>query len=281
MIRVGDWELSTITTGTFRLDGGAMFGVVPKTLWEKSNPADEKNRIAMAARSLLLKRKDRVVLVDVGIGGRWSEKHRAIYAIDHDDAAFEAALLQQGVRREDVTDIVLTHLHFDHVGAATRETEQGVELTFPNARYLVQERQWAHAKAPTEKDRASYRPELLEPLEATGRVATVSGNVSLFPGVRVETTDGHTFGHQTVVVEAEGATFAFTGDAIPTASHVPVPYVMGYDLQPLLCLDEKKELLARATKDEWILVWTHDPFRPASRVVVENGRYRASEPVPF
>ena len=280
MIRAGAWELATIASGHFRLDGGAMFGVVPKTLWERTNPADEKNRIAMAARSLLLRRGDRVLLVDAGIGGRWSDKHRDIYAIDHDDAAFDEALRRSGVERHDVTDVVLTHLHFDHVGAATRERASGgVELTFPNASYWVQERQWKHAQEPTEKDRASYREELWAPLVATGKWYTIDGNRELIPGLRVETTDGHTFGHQTIVLEAEGQTFAFTGDAIPTASHVPVPYVMGYDLQPLLCLEEKKALLARAARDRWVLVWTHDPFRPASRVVFESGKYRASDAV--
>lgn len=282
MIRVGDWELATVTTGRFRLDGGAMFGVVPKTLWERTNPSDERNRIEMAARSLLLRRKDRVILVDAGIGSRWSEKYREIYAIEHEDRALDAELRRHGVRREDVTDVVLTHLHFDHVGAATREDSTGrVELTFPNASYLVQRRQWEHASRPTEKDRASYRDDLLAPLVATGRWATTNGDEEIFPGVRVETTDGHTFAHQTIVLKSEGTTFAFTGDAIPTASHVPVPYVMGYDLQPLLCLDEKKELLARAVRENWVLVWTHDPFRPASRLRVEGGKYGAGETVAF
>ncbi len=281
MIRAGDWELATIDTGRFRLDGGAMFGVVPKTLWERTNPADEKNRIAMAARSLLLKRKDRVILVDAGIGSRWSEKHKTIYAIEHDDRAFEAALMAHGVRREDVTDVVFSHLHFDHLGAATREKNGVVELTFPNASYLVQEKQLSHAHHPTEKDRASFRDELLAPLESTGRLATLNGNGEIFPGARVETSNGHTFGHQTIVVQAEGATFAFTGDAIPTASHVPVPYVMGYDLQPMLCLEEKKDLLGQAVRENWVLVWTHDPFRAASRVVFEGGKYRAGEAIGF
>lgn len=281
MIRAGDWELATITSGRFRLDGGAMFGVVPKILWERTNPADGKNRIAMAARSLLLRRGDRVVLVDAGIGGRWSDKHRDIYAIEHDDAAFDAELDRHGVRREDVTDVVLTHLHFDHLGAATRDRAGEVALTFPRATYWVQRRQWEHAQSPTEKDRASYREELWVPLVATGRWTTVDGDRELFAGLRVETTDGHTFGHQIVIVDTDGQTFAFTGDAIPTASHVPVPYVMGYDLQPLLCLEEKKRLLARATRDRWVLVWTHDPFRPASRILVENGKYRAGEPIVF
>lgn len=282
MIRVGEWELSTILTGSFRLDGGAMFGVVPKTLWERTNPADEKNRIAMAARSLLLKRKDRVILVDAGVGSRWTEKYRSIYAIEHDDRAFDDELEKHGVGRDDVTDVVLTHLHFDHVGALTRDDGRGgVAITFPKARYVAQGRQWEHAKHPTEKDRASYRDDLLGPLEETGRLELVDGAGEILRGIRVETTEGHTYGHQTIVLEADGATFAFTGDAIPTASHVPVPYVMGYDLQPLRCLDEKKELLARAARDRWVLVWTHDPFRPASRVVLEGGKYRAGDPVIF
>ncbi|HEY3175545.1 MAG TPA: MBL fold metallo-hydrolase [Candidatus Polarisedimenticolia bacterium] len=266
MIRVGSWSLATVRAENFRLDGGAMFGVVPKPLWSRAHPADERNRIEMVTRCLLVRGEGRVVLVDTGMGGEWSDKERDIYAIENGRRSIVASLASEGVSPADVTDVVLTHLHFDHAGGATTRSDGRVAAAFPNARYHVQESQLRWALSPTEKDRRSYRPDDFVPLERDGRLRLVRGGAEILPGIHVEPTQGHTIGHQIVRVGEGRGAVVYCGDLIPTAAHLPIPWVMGYDLHPLTTMDEKRDLLARAVAEQWLLVLEHDPVHAAVRV---------------
>ncbi len=236
-MKIGPYELQAFEHGEFKLDGGAMFGVVPKVLWEKTNPADEKNRIDMALRSLLIRGEGRVILVDTGIGNKLPEKLRAIYAVDESRLSTEKALAQAGLTAEDVTDVILTHLHFDHAGGATRLNEKGqVVPTFPNATYYVQKGQYAWGKKPSERDRASFFPENYVPLEEAGQLKILEGSQELFPGIEVRALFGHTPAMQVVRVSDGSQTLLYCADLIPTASHIPLPWIMAYDLNPLLTL---------------------------------------------
>ncbi len=265
-MKTGSWEVEVIEAERFRLDGGAMFGVVPRPLWERTHPPDAKNRIQMVTRCLLMRGEGRVVLVDTGMGGDWSDKERGIFAIENGERSILASLAARGVPPDAVTDVILTHLHFDHVGGAVTRHGDALAPAFPNAVCHVQEEQlhWAHG--PTERDRRSYRPDTFLPLEKAGQVAPVRGAGEILPGVRVEPTQGHTAGHQVVLVGEGRQRIMYCGDLIPTAAHVPTPWVMGYDLRPVETMNEKRSLLARAADEEWTLVLEHDPFHAAVRV---------------
>ena len=266
MMQVGSYSVTVIEAERFRLDGGAMFGVVPKPLWSRSHPPDEKNRIQMVTRCLLARGEGRVVLVDTGLGDDWSEKEREIYAIENGRHSILAALAARGVAASDVTDVVLTHLHFDHAGGAVTRGQGGLAPAFANARYHVQESQYRWALDPTEKDRRSFRPDTFVPLEASGRLARVDGEAEILPGIHVLPTQGHTIGHQIVRIGEGPGSIVYCGDLIPMAAHLPLPWVMSYDLHPVTTMNEKRALLRQAADQEWILVLEHDPFQQAVRV---------------
>lgn len=272
-MRIGEWEVGSLDTGRFRLDGGAMFGVVPKVLWEKQNPSDDKNRIEMALRGLVLKGKGRVIVVDPGIGDKWDAKQIEMFGIDHSERTLDRALALHKLRREDVTDVVVSHLHFDHVGGCTRWAGPGkAELAFPNAVYCVHERNIKHSHAPTPKDRASFMEHTIEPVLKSGRLKVVGENHELATGVTAWVTDGHTPGQLLVKVSGKEGTVFFCGDTIPTATHIPIPWVMAYDLHPMVTMEEKRRILERAADESWILAWVHDPFRAASTVRRDKDR---------
>jgi len=262
-MKVGSYTLSVVEAERFRLDGGAMFGVVPKPLWSRAHPADERNRIQLVTRCLLARGEGRVVLVDTGMGGDWTDKERDIYAIENGARAIVKSLEAQGVAAADVTDVVLTHLHFDHAGGAVTRHAAGLSPTFPNARYHVQESQLEWALAPSERDRRSYRPDTFVPLQQQGRLVTARGRREILPGVHVEPTEGHTIGHQVVRFGEGRGSVLYCGDLIPTAAHIPTPWVMGYDLFPVTTMNEKRALLDRAADEQWVLVMEHDPLNPA------------------
>jgi len=262
-MKVGSYTLSLVEAERFRLDGGAMFGVVPRPLWSREHAPDEKNRIQMVTRCLLARGDGRVVLVDTGMGDDWSEKERDIYAIENGARSIVRALAAKGVAPGDVTDVVLTHLHFDHTGGAVTRHEGGLSPTFPNARYHVQEAQLAWAQSPTERDRRSYRGDTFLPLLKQGRFVPARGKSEILPGVHVEPTQGHTVGHQVVRFGDGPGSVLYCGDLIPTAAHLPTPWVMGYDLFPVTTMNEKRDLLERAADQQWVLVMEHDPLNPA------------------
>ncbi len=279
-MKIGRYELQSLEHGRFKLDGGAMFGVVPKVLWEKTNPADGKNRIDMALRSLLLVSEGRVILVDTGIGNKLPEKLMSIYSVDYSEFSTEKALAQAGLTPDDVTDVILTHLHFDHAGGATRLDEKGqVRPTFPKATYYIQKGQYAWGKKPSERDRASFFPENYLPLEEAGQLKILEGSQELFPGIEVRALFGHTPAMQVVRISDGEQTLLYCADLIPTASHIPLPWIMAYDLNPLLTLEEKKDILPTAVKENWILMFEHDPVHAAGRVVFTGKDYKMGEEV--
>jgi glyoxylase-like metal-dependent hydrolase (beta-lactamase superfamily II) len=265
-MKIGPYEINAVETGTFRLDGGAMFGVVPWVFWSKMNPPDERQRITLAARCLLIRGNGRVILVDDGNGTKWSNKLRDIYALDTARHDLLTSLKALGVSREDVTDVILTHLHFDHCGGSTIDSDGTVEPTFPRARYYVQKAQWELSQHPSEKDRASFMPEDYEPLMDRKVLELVEGEQRLFPGIDLIVTNGHTTAQQLPKISDGKTTMLFCCDLIPTTSHVPYPYIMAYDVRPLTTLDEKKHILSRAFAEDWILFLQHDPEVPAIRL---------------
>lgn len=273
-MHIGPYHVHLIETCRFALDGGAMFGVVPKNLWAKAYPhVDEHNRIAMAARALLIRGEGRVIVVDAGCGQKMGEKLQSIYALDNSQYTLADGLAEHGVRPEDVTDFIYTHLHFDHAGGSTLIDSAGQVLpTFPNARHYVQRQQLAWARNPTDKDRASFMPENWEPVVEHGLLQELDGDGELFPGIELRVMHGHTRAMQLVVVRDDAAAasqpagLVYCADLIPTRAHLPFPYVMGYDNFPLASLQEKQTFIPEAYERRWLLCFEHDAFTDAVQI---------------
>lgn len=252
-----------------------MFGVVPKALWQKQIAADEKNRIALALRALYIDAGDRKIVVDTGIGDKFDKKGNEIYGVENFQGGIRGVMERQGLDWRAVTDCILTHLHFDHAGGATTATASGgFEPTFPNADYYLQRRALEWAEDPTEKDRASFRPNDWLSLIETGKLQLLDGPAEPIPGVSILLSEGHAVAQQLVLVDggADGK-LLYCGDVIPTAAHIPLPYVMAYDLHPLKTIEEKRALLAQALEESWILYFEHDPKIAGARIVEENGKF--------
>jgi glyoxylase-like metal-dependent hydrolase (beta-lactamase superfamily II) len=259
---VGSIRIHALDAGLQRLDGGAMFGVVPKPLWERRIPADARNRIPLALRCLLIEAPDALVLVDTGIGNKEDERFQSIYGVENagDPTRLEDAIRSAGFSPSDVDLVVLTHLHFDHVGGATRLDPGGsIVPAFPRARYVVQQGEFDFSRGANERIRASYLARNLEPLSAAGLWTRVDGEVEVTRGVRVLPTPGHTPHHQSVLVSSGGETACYLGDVCPTTAHLPLPWIMGYDVEPLVTLETKRALWARAEAEAWTLIFEHDP----------------------
>jgi glyoxylase-like metal-dependent hydrolase (beta-lactamase superfamily II) len=278
-LTLGEWTLHTVETGFLWLDGGSMFGSVPKPLWSRTNPADERNRIRLAMRCLLLRGHGRTVLVDVGLGDKMSEKLRDIYRVEP-EPSLEQSLRALGVRPADVTDVILTHLHFDHAGGSTRRGPAGLEPTFPNARWYLQRRNWENAHHPNPRERASYSPENYDALEAAGVLTLWDGPARPWPGVETILVNGHTRGQQVVRVEGGGQVAYFVADLVPTAAHVRIPYVMGYDVAAIETMEEKRALLSRAVQERAWIVIEHDPDTALARPVADGDDFTWAERVP-
>jgi glyoxylase-like metal-dependent hydrolase (beta-lactamase superfamily II) len=266
-MRIGQYEIHPVETGRFALDGGAMFGVVPKPLWEKSNPPDAQNRITLAARALLLKGAGRTVLVDTGNGAKFNDKLRTIYRMERGPSDLVASLAAFGVAPDDVTDVILTHLHFDHAGGSTTLVNGEPVPTFPRARYHVQAEHWRAAQSPTERDRASFFPDDFLPLRARDVLEFTDGEGEVLPGIGVRLVHGHTSALQCPVISDGRETLFFCADLVPTSSHIPLPWIMAYDLRPLVTLEEKRRILSEAAGGGWIMFFEHDPFVAAARLV--------------
>lgn len=282
--KLGAFTLHAIESGLQRLDGGAMFGVVPKPLWERRIPADERNRIPLGLRCLLVETPDELVLIETGLGNKENEKFRDIYGVDnaasggaHPDRLHEA-LASLGFAADDVGIVIDTHLHFDHAGGNTfRDGEGQVRVAFPRARYHVQRGEWEWAHRANERTSASYLPDNYEPVMAAGLLDLVDGDVQIAPGLSVYRTPGHCPHHQSVLIRSEAETACFLADVIPTFAHLPLPWIMGYDVEPLVTLESKRALLARAVDERWLLVSTHDPFVPWGHPVAEGKGVRLEE----
>lgn len=279
-MQAGRWQVELLSDGSFRLDGGSMFGVVPRVLWEKKHPPDELHRVELALNCLLLRDGERVVLVDDGMGGGWSEKELAIYGLERPRGDLLENLSRHGVTPEQVTDVVLTHLHFDHAGGTVRGTGEETELVFPAAKHWIQATNLRWAEQPTERDRASYRSERWRKLlEDPERVGLVEGAQEILPELRTLPVNGHTPGQQLVLIGPQEQRVLFTGDLVPFASQLRLSWIMAYDLNPLITLQEKREVLARAATEDWLLVFQHDAQTPAARIQSEDGNFAVRERV--
>ena len=278
-MRFGDLQIDIVHGEDFRLDGGAMFGVVPKVLWERQLPADSKNRVRLATNCLLVRGAGFTALVESGMGDKWDEIERDRFAID-DRRNVSAGLADLGVRREDVDVLVLSHLHFDHAGGATRRDGGLVGPSFPNATLYVQAEELAHARSPHERDRASYRPADWEPWADAGRLETVTGETEIRPGLTVIPIRGHNEGMQGVRIQSRGRTAFYFADALPTTAHLPVAWIMAYDLYPVDLIENKKRLLERAVAEKWLCVFEHDPRVPWGTIVEDGPGRRRVEPPP-
>ena len=276
----GNWTVHTLETGYLWLDGGSMFGSVPKPLWSKTHPPDERNRIQLAMRCLLLIGEGRRILVDDGIGDKFPPKLVDIYRVDHAEHTMAGSLAALGLSVGDITDVVLTHLHFDHAAGSTRREGDRLVPTFPGARYHVQRRNLENARHPNPRERASYMPENFEPLVEAGVLQTWDGAGQPWPGVELIPADGHTRGQQLVrVFGPEGAVY-FVADLIPTVSHVRIPFVMGYDVAAIETMAEKQALLARAVAEgAWICI-EHDPHIALGKPRAEADDFGWAETVP-
>ncbi|HZM51602.1 MAG TPA: MBL fold metallo-hydrolase [Vicinamibacteria bacterium] len=269
---VGDASVTVLHDGTIALDGGAMFGVVPRVVWEKRDPPDERNRVTLGLNVALIESGGKRVLVDTGMGERWSEKEVRMYRIDRSTTLL-GGLRARGLGPEDIDVVVNTHLHFDHAGGNTRAEGGRVVPAFPRARYIVQRGEWDDATHPHERSRASYRADDFVPVAEAGQLDLIDGEAEVAPGVRAVRVGGHTTHHQMVVVESGGETLVVPTDLLPTASHLPLPFVMGYDLFPVATLEAKRKLLDAAVEGGWRILFYHDPRTPVGRVRRDGEAY--------
>lgn len=273
-LTIGSYDVCPIPTGIFGLDGGAMFGTVPKVLWERSNPPDEKNRIPMEARALLLKSAQGNVLIDTGngkdfvakYGEKLGNKFAEMYNIDENGPSLIKSLATYGLRPEDINHVILTHLHFDHAGGATTEKDGKLVPTFPKARYYVQKGNLETASHPNLRERASYYPANFQPLLDAGVLTLLDGAQEILPGISVLISNGHTQAQQVVKVTDGKSTLLYCGDMVPTSSHVKIPWLMGYDLHPLTLMEEKQKHLSEAADHSWYLFFEHDPYCDAAQI---------------
>lgn len=277
-MKIGEWKVASFVAGAFRLDGGAMFGVVPKTMWSKVAPPDEFNRISMVMRPMVLQGHGKTVVVDVGCGQGYGDKLNKIYAFES-NVPMRESLESVPLTVDAVTDVLLTHLHFDHGGGVALPDGDAWRLTFPNATHHVQRQQWEHALDPNPRDRASFFRERIEILERENALEIHDGQWSLAPGVDVLPFHGHTPGQQLPRISGGGKTLFYCGDLIPTSAHLPTPYVMAYDLQPEISMVEKSLILKLAVEEGWVLFFEHDPDVEACLVIDDGGRFRIGDRV--
>lgn len=279
-MKLGAFELHPVTDGRFRLDGGAMFGVVPRVLWEQCCPADDRNRVQLGLTCLLLKAHGKNILIDTGLGDKWDAKTQDMFAIDRHPPLYDS-LKAHDLTADDIDLVINTHLHFDHAGGNTVRDNGHLRAAFPKAGYVVQRGEYEDAQRPNERTRASYREENIAPLAHGKRWELLDGDSELLPGLSVVVTHGHTQHHQAVKLESEGRIAFYLGDLIPTVSHLPLPYIMGYDLYPLQTLESKRTVLERAFEEQWLLIFEHDPHVQMGYLRKNRtGRYSLEEVTP-
>ena len=275
---IGAWTVHALQAGGQKLDGGAMFGVVPKPLWERRIPADERNRIPLGMRCLLIEHDDGLVLIDCGAGNKENARFIDIYGIQNVGSAgrtaLEDALAQLGHTPEDIRTVIDSHLHFDHGGGNTYRNEGGEILpTFPNARYVVQRGEFDYASHTNERTAASYFPHNFAPVAAAGLFDFAEGEKQILPGIRVVPTPGHVPFHQGILLESKGEKAFYLADLVPTAAHLPLPWIMGYDVEPLVTLETKRRILKRAVDEEWLVIFEHDATHAWGRVAYDGKSY--------
>ena len=277
---LGAFRIHALQAGLQRLDGGAMFGVVPKNLWERKIPADDRNRIPLGMRCLLIEHPDALVLVDTGLGDKETEKFLGIYGVENSAVGsvgptqLESALAEAGFSADDVTLVINSHLHFDHAGGNTRRSVDGVPvLAFPSARYVARRGEWEWAHHTNERTAASYFPHNYEPVQAAGRLELIDEDREVLPGISLRRTPGHTPHHQGILVESGGERLFYLADLAPTVAHVPLPWIMGYDVEPLVTLETKRRVWAEAAVERWTVMFEHDATHAFGRIVTDGKGY--------
>lgn len=276
-------RLYTIETGRFKLDGGAMFGVVPKTIWSKTNPADANNRIDLAMRCLLIEDGDKLILIDNGIGNKYDAKFQSIYCIDHESSNLEKSLKNLGFQKNDITDVILTHLHFDHAAGSTEwDNNHRPVLAFPYANYWIQEKHFRWALNPNDREKASFFAENIQPLQASQQLKLLKGETQFNDYIQLVLVNGHTEAQQLPLISYKNYKILFAGDLFPTHGHLPLPYVMGYDVRPLVTLEERKLFLEECVNENIVLFYEHDPYYECGLVGIdEKGKYFSKETFPL
>jgi glyoxylase-like metal-dependent hydrolase (beta-lactamase superfamily II) len=272
-VTLGDFELTVVSDGLYHLDGGAFFGVVPKVLWEKKLPADEKNRVQTGLNTLIVSTGEQTVLIETGIGNKLSEKMINIYG---QPAGLLENMAAAGISPDAIDIVINTHLHFDHCGWNTVLRGQKIVPTFPKAKYYVQEGEWQYAQRPSERDAISYLSPNYDPLVETGQMQLLRGDQQIVPGVSVKIFPGHTRDMQAVILSSAGKTACYISDLIPTTAHLPVAWGMAFDLYPLEVIENRKKYYERAIPERWLTVFTHDPNTPWAYLQNANGKISAT-----
>ncbi len=278
-MQLGEWKLTPVMAGKFGLDGGAMFGVVPRTLWEKRLPPDDRNRISMVMRCLVAEGHGKRVLIDVGAGGGHDEKLAKIYKFEKTETLVES-MRGRGIDPASITDVLLTHLHFDHAAGIVEHRERQWELLFPQARHHVQLAQWEHALKPNPRDRASYFQDRLIRMEQEGVLELHDGPWRLTDDFELSVFNGHSPGQQLPLISGGGDALFFGGDVVPTQHHIPTPYIMAYDLLPVVSMEEKVPILEQIAAEGWILFFEHDAHLAACRLE-RDGKHLIPKEIPF
>src|SRR5256885_179808 len=276
-MHLGDIEVQYLHGGNFYLDGGAMFGVVPNPLWEKKSPPDSRNRIRLAVNSLLVRTQNQNIIVETGNGTKWTPKLRDIYAIDPGDPLIDN-LAAAGISPQQIDLVINTHLHFDHAGGNTKLVNDQAVPTFPNAQYIVQAAEIAHATNPTERDRASYSEENFLPIQRSDQWRAIEGDTEILPGISAIRIPGHNADIQAIKLTGGGKTIFFVADLFPTRHHLPLAWIMAYDLYPLQTLETKRKWIQNIVRENWIVVFGHDPDIPAATLHERDNKI-AFEPV--
>jgi glyoxylase-like metal-dependent hydrolase (beta-lactamase superfamily II) len=271
-MRFGDFQVDLVSDGRLWLDGGAMFGVVPKPLWEKKTTPDEKNRIPLGLNCLLVRTAGNAILIDTGCGDKYSDKERSIYRMEQ-PAQLQSGLARHGLAPEEIDIVINTHLHFDHCGGNTRAEGGQLVPAFPNARYVVRRQEYEDACSANERTRGSYLPQNWQVLKERGLLELVDKDLEVVPGVGLYHTPGHTLGHQSVRLNSRGRSLFYLADLCPTSAHLPLAWIMGYDLFPLTTLETRKRVFRQAVEENWLLVFEHDPKTPAGYLREEKGTY--------
>ena len=276
-MKIGKYDLYSVETSEFGLDGGAMFGIIPKPVWEKKVSADELNRVNMVTRSLLLVSDEKKILIDTGNGTKWEEKYKQIYDINTDQYNIEKSLRKYGFSSEQITDVICTHMHFDHIGGNTKIKSGEVVPTFPNAKYWISEENWKLANHPSQKDAGSFIENDWKVLAENQMIEIIDGREPFIEGIETFVTHGHTPGLLHPIV-SDGSNKLFYGaDIFPMVAHIPIPWVMAYDVQPVVTMEEKQKLLQKMEREDWILFFEHDPHIQACTVHKGEKHYKLNK----
>ena len=276
-MKIGKYDLYSVETSEFGLDGGAMFGIIPKPVWEKKVSADELNRVNMVTRSLLLVSDEKKILIDTGNGTKWEEKYKQIYDINTDQYNIEKSLRKYGCSSEQITDVICTHMHFDHIGGNTKIKSGEVVPTFPNAKYWISEENWKLANHPSQKDAGSFIENDWKVLAENQMIEIIDGREPFIEGIETFVTNGHTPGLLHPIV-SDGSNKLFYGaDIFPMVAHIPIPWVMAYDVQPVVTMEEKQKLLQKMEREDWILFFEHDPHIQACTVHKDGKHYKLNK----